>query len=59
MSLTVLSSEGEGTERYEKMSNLGRKGALSSLKLDKVGGEKVTIILKGIITMKENLGILS
>lgn len=41
------------------MSNLGRKGALSSLKLDKVGGEKVTIILKGIITMKENLGILS
>lgn len=32
---------------------------MSSLKLDKVGGEKVTIILKGIITMKENLGILS
>lgn len=41
------------------MSNLAREGALSSLKLDKVGGEKVTIILKGIITTKENLQVLS
>lgn len=41
------------------MSSSVRKGVTASLNLDKVGGEKVTIILKEIITIKDNTGVSS
>lgn len=48
-----------GNRKLCKMISLARKRVPAGLKSDKVGGGKVTIILKETVTMKGNPGVLS